>query len=412
MSRDKSNGEPAKRSSRQLCDSHGGPGIRDAARGTQTRAELRSGEGLAQHVVDTIHDALLVLRKDLRVEAANRAFYEAFRVEPEETIERSVFEIGGGQWDLPEFRKLLEEILPEDKELEGFEVEQHFEGLGRRVMLLNARQLDDHDLVLLAIEDITEERRATERLEAVNEELQELNEELEERVERRTEQVEGLASALAEAEEQERERIAEVLHDDVQQLLYGAELSLRAIRRRTGELPYEELRQELQERLGQLGEALGEAQEATRALSAELSPPLLQGENLEVGLEWLVGHFEERYGLPVEVDLAEGFDLANEPMRRFLFQLTRELLFNTVKHAGAPKAYVEGRRRDGRLLVYVRDEGKGFDKEEVFEERPEGRGLRALQNRLELLGGGIHIDTAPGDGTCVTASIPVGAEGG
>lgn len=112
----------------------------------------------AQAIVETIRQPLLILDADLRVRSANRAFYALFQVEQEATENEMVYELGNRQWDIPPLRTLLEEILPENKEVQDFRVDHQFEGLGERTMLLNARKLSREgrrDLILLAIEDIT-----------------------------------------------------------------------------------------------------------------------------------------------------------------------------------------------------------------------------------------------------------------
>jgi PAS domain S-box-containing protein len=118
----------------------------------------------AESIIDTVRDPLLVLDADLRVRSASRSFYEDFGVKPEETEGRLVYELGNGQWDIPELRTLLETILPENDSFRDFEVTQTFEGIGRRRMLLNARKVREpgnhSQLILLAIEDITPTWRA------------------------------------------------------------------------------------------------------------------------------------------------------------------------------------------------------------------------------------------------------------
>lgn len=128
-------------------------------------AGVDDGQALAQAIVDTIREPLLVLDKDLRVVAASRSFYLTFRVDRQHTLGRQLFALGDGQWDIPGLRALLEKIAPEHSELEGYEVEHEFPEIGRRIMLLNARKVfyegNSHETILLAIEDITE-RRASE----------------------------------------------------------------------------------------------------------------------------------------------------------------------------------------------------------------------------------------------------------
>ena len=96
---------------------------------------------LAESIVDTIRQPLLILNEDLTVRSANRALYDAFQVERAETEGRPIFELGNGQWDIPRLRELLSEVLPQRQTVEGFEIEHSFDGIGERVMLVSARTL-------------------------------------------------------------------------------------------------------------------------------------------------------------------------------------------------------------------------------------------------------------------------------
>lgn len=129
-------------------------------------ADVNDGRVLAQAIVDTLREPLLVLDRELRVVAASRAFYRTFGFKREDVQGRAVFALGDGQWNIPELRLLLEDILPQHTAMEAYEVEQDFSGIGRRSMLLNAREVfndgEARTLILLAIEDITQ-RRAAER---------------------------------------------------------------------------------------------------------------------------------------------------------------------------------------------------------------------------------------------------------
>jgi len=121
---------------------------------------------LAQGIVDTIRDPLLVLDQHLRVVTANRAFCQTFRMTRQNIEDRAVYALGDGQWNIPALRFLLENIAPQHTVMEGYEVEREFPGIGRRSMLLNAREMVSQrtarKLILLTIEDVTE-RRAVER---------------------------------------------------------------------------------------------------------------------------------------------------------------------------------------------------------------------------------------------------------
>ena len=127
---------------------------------------IEDAQTLAQAIVDTIHEPLLVLDAAFHVLAASRSFYATFQVDPEQTMDRPLYALGDGQWNIPALRLLLETIIPERAAMDGFEVEHDFPGLGQRTMLLNARKViyerSADTTILLAFTDITA-RRAIER---------------------------------------------------------------------------------------------------------------------------------------------------------------------------------------------------------------------------------------------------------
>jgi chemotaxis protein methyltransferase CheR len=128
--------------------------------------DLDDASALAQAIVDTIRDPLLVLDQTLCVVAANRAFYQTFKMNDQDIDGRPIYELSGGQWDIPELRLLLEDVGPRHVAMEAYEVEWDFPIIGRRTLLLNAREVfnqrDTQKLILLAIEDVTD-RCAAER---------------------------------------------------------------------------------------------------------------------------------------------------------------------------------------------------------------------------------------------------------
>jgi two-component sensor histidine kinase len=125
-------------------------------------AAVTDALAFAQGIVDTVREPVLVLDKDLRVIAASRSFYSAFKVSPEDTKGRLLYALGDGQWDIPKLRVLLEKIIPERGVMEGYEVEHEFPGLGSRTICLNARQVfyegGAGTTILLGMEDVTERR--------------------------------------------------------------------------------------------------------------------------------------------------------------------------------------------------------------------------------------------------------------
>ena len=121
---------------------------------------VRQERAFSEAIVNAVRQPLVVLDKDLNVQSANDAFCRTFSVDREKTIHCRIYELGNGQWNIPQLRTLLEDILPHNSSFEGFEVEHVFPEIGRKKMLLNARRLTyDNEttrLILLAIEDVTE----------------------------------------------------------------------------------------------------------------------------------------------------------------------------------------------------------------------------------------------------------------
>src|SRR5260221_596882 len=110
--------------------------VRERERGTALPLE-----NFSQDIVDTVREPLLMLDSTLRIHSANRAFYETFQVSPEETEHHLIYQLGNGQWDIPDLRRLLEDVVPKSSTFNDFELAHTFPAIGRRVMLLNARKL-------------------------------------------------------------------------------------------------------------------------------------------------------------------------------------------------------------------------------------------------------------------------------
>ena len=132
-------------------------------------------------VVDIVREPILILDRNLCVMAANEPFYQMFQVKQQDTEGEVVYELGNGQWNIPTLRKLLEDILPKHTFFKGFEVEHKFPTIGRKVMILNARQIHCKEdstrepcppIILLAIEDITEMMDIAETLSAHGDQIE------------------------------------------------------------------------------------------------------------------------------------------------------------------------------------------------------------------------------------------------
>ncbi len=131
-------------------------------------AEIQHAREYAENIVETMREPLLVLSSDLKILTANFSFYDTFKVTPEETIGKFIYDLGNRQWDIPGLRLLFEEILPHDTLFNGYEVEHEFPGIGRKSIRLNARQIFREnigsEIILLAMQDVTQEKRSREEL--------------------------------------------------------------------------------------------------------------------------------------------------------------------------------------------------------------------------------------------------------
>lgn len=138
--------------------------FRDITERRRIEQEAAAALTYAEDIIRTLREPFLILDQQLRVRSANRSFYRNFHTSPEETENRHVYELGNGQWDIPRLRQLLEEVLPRNHTVDGFEVEHYFPAMGLRSMVLNARRVQQDSepshLILLAIEDITERKQA------------------------------------------------------------------------------------------------------------------------------------------------------------------------------------------------------------------------------------------------------------
>ena len=128
------------------------------------KLEIQDALEYTKSIINTVREPLIILYEDLSVALANRSFYQAFKVKPGETEGKLIYDLGNRQWDIPKLRELLEDILPKTTSFDNFEVEHDFLGIGKRIMLLNARKIDQKadnriKLILIAIEDITEAKK-------------------------------------------------------------------------------------------------------------------------------------------------------------------------------------------------------------------------------------------------------------
>ena len=243
----------------------------------------------------------------------------------------------------------------------------------------------------ITLTDIAERRQAVR-------ELQDANSRLEHLAAEQAAHLRELARELTRAEQRERDRLYEQLHDEMQPLLVAARLSLSSLGSGTPQAAC----------LGVAAEAcqhISQGIQVARSLSLQLSPPLIRERGLNPALESLCRWVKQNHGL--EVDLRSGPDTEPDDVavRLLCFNAVRELLVNVAKHAGAAEVNLTLVRGDhDSLRIMVTDRGRGFEPASIMI----GSGLAGIARRLEMFGGSLKVSSQPGQGTEVTLSAPLG----
>ena len=349
----------------------------------QVEAALRETLAYAESIVDTVREPLMVLDDALRVRTASQAFYDTFSVSREATEGQFIYDLGNGQWDIPALRTLLEEVLPRAASMKDFEVEHEFPTLGIRVMLLNACKLrrkgNNSELILLAIEDITERKRLSEALVRANEDMQ---------------------------------RFAYVAAHDLRAPLNGAlKLSKLAARRLADRLREDEghllaLSIENLERLSALMQDILTYSEMGNA--PQQRTPISLEEPLKVALLNLQHHIEQNEAVISVEDLPT---VVGD--RTQIVMVFQNLIGNALKYrrVEVPRIRIYSVREGAFWRVSVADNGQGFESdyaETIFKpfRRLHGKnipgsgiGLATCKRVIERLGGKIWAESAVGAGS-------------
>lgn len=218
------------------------------------------------------------------------------------------------------------------------------------------------------------------------------------------EKIRALASQLTIAEQEERQRISQILHDDLQQRLFAIKTQLAFL---MGGNEQEKSISSMREDLKQVQRWLSDAIGITRSLSVDLSPVITQGEGLAEAVLWLSAQMKERHGLQVQLDAKDSFSQLNSHMRMLLFQTIRELFFNVVKHSGASQVKISLEKLDNHGRITISDTGSGFDVTSVMNDSRAAHGLLVIQDRLGLMGCTMEISSEPGKGTQVIIETPL-----
>lgn len=350
----------------------------------------------AEDIVATVREPLLVLDAELRVLTANRAFCETFQVPSREAVGQLIYDLGNRQWDIPKLRELLEEILPTNTAFDDFEVEHDFETIGRRIMLLNARKIHKEpnptELVLLAIEDVTDRKRAETLLREAQEELA---------------GKEKLA-VLG--------RLTATVSHELRNPLGTLRTAIFSLRERTGG------RDEMVDRaltradhsILRCDGIIEELLDYTRAPKLNLTPTSID--------DWL-GKVLDEATIPEGIRVAKGLAcgarvaLDGQRFRRCVINVIGNACQAMAGREGQMRLTVETRLDDGRVAIAVKDTGLGIAAEhleKVFEPLYStksfgvGLGLSTVRQIAEEHGGSVDIESHEGEGTVVTLYLPLG----
>jgi PAS domain S-box-containing protein len=213
-------------------------------------------------------------------------------------------------------------------------------------------------------------------------------------------EIRHLASQVTMAEQEERQRIAQFLHDDIQQMLVSLNIRLSILR--------DDLDPAVQAEVKELETFVKAITSAVRSLSTELMAPIMKSEELADAFTWLAGLMRERYQLRVHVRAERPCRVPDRNLRALILKSARELLFNVVKHAGVKEAQVEVRDGDPSVTIRISDDGQGFDVRTALKKSGIGAslGLFSVGERIRLFGGTLEIRSEPGTGTHVTMTVP------
>ncbi len=376
-------------------------------RGAEVVSEFATPE-YAESIFATAREAFVLLDDGLRVLAANRAFYDTFRVTPAETEGRVLYELDDGLWDISALRVLLEEVIPRDGLLRDFEVVHDFPRLGRRAMLLNARRVSQAGgpdrRILLAVEDVTEKYQAWE-------EARKLREELEDRVRERTAELEAFSYSVSHdlrSPLRALDGFARILLEE-----YAAALPAE------GQEYVRDIRRNAQ-KMGQLVDDLLAFSRLGRQPVQRrwVAPATLVREVLE-------DLRPEQVSRRIEVVVGDLASCHADPA--LLEQVWANLLGNAFKYTrkhDPARVEVGCVERDGEKVYFVRDTGAGFDMRyagklfRVFQRLHKatdydgtGVGLAIVQRIVHRHGGRVWAEAAVNRGATFFFTLPGSAEG-
>ena len=252
--------------------------------------------------------------------------------------------------------------------------------------------------------DLSQVKLSATRMRLLNEYLKNEIKRQTKKLESQTKRLRQLADKLLRSERDERNHLSSILHDHIQPLIVGARMQVWEIQRKKDPVATENI-------AGRIEEILSQALKALRSLSVELSPSALQNNGLIGGLNWIKIYMKTQFEFTVSLSMPFDIEPIKDEIAFLLFEATKEMLLNVVKHADIDEATLSIRRTEQDLIVLtVTDRGKGFDSKLIDGQSFETvtLGLFTIQERLNSLNGEMLVETEPGKGTQITLTVPAG----
>ena len=381
----------------------------DIDQARRARIAADSARKFTESVVESVQTPLLVLRSDLRIRIANRAFFQAYRLRPADVENRFFYEVSGQKWNLPGLQTALERLSPDLESIEPLEFEQECPGSGGRTVLIHARRIipDGENQILVLVEDITAQKRA-ERV--LVEEQQRLRRSVqigatalhdsEAALLRTREELRALTAGLLNTQEEERRRVSRELHDDLSQKVAKLQFDVETLDQ---QLPPDLMDVKLP--LLAIRDEIGTLANDLRRIAHQLHPATLDHLGLAAAVRTYSQEFSEREGLPVEFTARKVPARIPPEVASSLYRIVQEALRNVAKHAG--KTSVEIRLTGGskQLSLSIRDHGVGFDIHSA--QHKSGLGLIGMQERVRLVRGEFSLEAQPGRGAAIMIRVPL-----
>jgi len=397
----------------------------------KANAALLLAHNFAESLIDTVREPLISLDQDLRVVTVSRSFYEFFKVNPEDTVGQLIYDLGNKQWDIPKLRELLETILPEKASFDDYEVEHDFATIGRRVMLLNARQIErglgKERIILLAVEDITARKKMEIELAARAQTMEELYRDLA----RMNEEILTANQRLKELDVKKSDFLANMSHEIRTPMNAIIGMSYLALQTDLTEKQHDyisKVQSSANALLGVINDILDFSKIEAGKLDIESVD--FQLEDVLANVAHLLSQKADEKGLELLISTPQSVpvSLVGDPLR--LGQVLINLSNNAVKFTEKGKIIIsveleEKKTHQVRLRFCVRDTGIGMTTEQVarlfqpFSQADNsttrkyggtGLGLSISKNLVEMMGGEISVDSVAGQGSTFTFTAELGLQ--